>query len=238
MTDTPAVASAVPAISAAPVLPAVHRAPVRLVLLARSARVMVTSLAGAVLFSLWITAVALCPLTLLAPLVLPLTSCVRGYANRYRRDAHRLTGVCVETPYRAPAARGVIGRVWATVRDPASWRDAWWLLAHSVTACTTAALSLALFTGGIFYVIYPFLYWVTPEQVFARPFGGWELHSLAQSTLLMPLAAVPFGLWYLLAIPLTRVEIGLTRSLLAPRADRPGTGGAGFVAGGRALSRR
>jgi hypothetical protein len=199
-------------------IPAPRRPPLRLFLLGRSAVVMVTSMFGVVLFSLWITLVAISPLTILAVLVLPATSLVRWYADLRRRGAQRLLGSPVHGSYRLAPSAGVVGRVWSIERDPASWRDAAWCLLHAVVGCVTATLSFSLFAGGVFYLVYPFLYWVTPDKVFRQPFGDqWTLHSVAESTSVMPAALVCFVLWYLLVIPLARVEVSLTRSLLGGR---------------------
>lgn len=204
-----------------PVLPPARHGSVRLHLLARAAGIMLTSLTGVVLFCLWVTAVAISPLTVVAPLLIPVTALVRSYAGAHRRAAQRLLGTPIDAGYRPTAPSGVIGRVWSIVRDPASWRDAWWCVTHAVIACVTATLQIALFAGGVLYLIYPFLYWVTPQRVFGEPFGGaLTLHSVGDATIMMPLALVAFGLWYLLALPLTRAELALTRALLGGGAAR------------------
>ena len=203
---------------AAIALPPARRTSVRLHLLARSTVLMITSMVGVVLFCVWIALVAVSPITIVAPLVLPVTAAVRGYAGFRRREAARLLGTPIETRYRSLEGRGVIARVWTIERDPASWRDAWWLLAHAVVACVTSTLSVVLFASTVFYLIYPFLYWVTPPEVFRRPLGDWwTLHSVAQSTVVMLLAVVTFGLWFVLQIPLARAELALTRALLRHR---------------------
>jgi hypothetical protein len=87
-------------------------APLRLFLLGRSAVVMVTAVIGVALFCLWVTLVAVSPLTVVAPLVLPVTALVRRYAGVHRRGVQRLSGASVPRPYRPATRRGVIGRVW------------------------------------------------------------------------------------------------------------------------------
>jgi len=201
-----------------PVLPAARHYSLRLHLLARSVLMMLTSMAGVALFVLWVTLVAVSPITLLAPLVIPATALVRGYADAHRRAAGRLLGAPVEADHRTPDRPGLFRRVWTIESDPASWRDALWLPVHAVVAFATATLAVALFIGSVFYLIYPFLYWVTPQDVFGRPFGGWlEFHSVADSTVVMPLALVCFGLWFWLQLPLTRAELNVTRALLGER---------------------
>ncbi len=203
---------------ASAVLPAARHTALRLHLLGRSVVVMLTSMIGVALFSVWVTLVAVSPITLVAPLVIPATAVVRAYANRHRRAAGRLLGTAIEAGYRTPDRPGSFRRIWTIERDPASWRDALWLLLHAVVAFVTSTLAFTLFAGAVFYLIYPFLFWVTPEHVFGRPFGGWlELHSVADATIVMPLALVSFALWFVLQLPLTRAELSLTRSLLGRR---------------------
>ncbi len=199
-------------------LPTVPTLPLRLHLLGRSARVAATSVTGAALFSLWLTAVVISPVTVFAPLVLPVTAWVRAYADAHRDEARRFTGWPMTRSYRDPGTGSLARRVWSLERDRQSWRDAWWCLLHSIVAATTSALNVGLFAGTLFYLNYPLLYWATPQTVFDDPFGGLIVfHSVAQSTVMMPLALVCFGLWYALVLPLTRVELALTRALLSGR---------------------
>jgi hypothetical protein len=195
--------------------PPPHRAPLRFYLLARSIRLMFSALLGAVVFTLWITAVVLSPIVLFAALLPPATRLLRCYADAHRREARRLTGWPMRGVYRSSDSATVLSRAATAVRDGQNWRDAWWSLTHSILASCTAGLSVGLFAGCLFYLIYPFLYWVTPHEVFGRPFDGLVvLHSVAQSTLMMPLALVCFGLWHATVLPLARVELYLTRAFL------------------------
>lgn len=205
-----------------PARPATRPAPrfgeVRLRLLGRAAVLLLTSMTGVALFCFWITFVAVSPITIVAPILLPITTAVRAYANIHRHSAQRLLGRPIVAGYREPRRRGLLARIWSIEKDPASWRDAAWLLLHGVVACVTSALSLGLFFGAILYLIYPFLYWVTPQAVFGRPFGGLvHLHSVGQAALMMPLGLVVLGLWCLVALPLTRAELGVTERLLGTR---------------------
>jgi hypothetical protein len=179
---------------------------------------MFTSLAGILLFSAWITVVALAPITICAPLLLPVTAMVRSYANAHRRSTSQLLGTPIPAPYQRAERNTAFGRVWSIIKDPASWRDALWLLLHSIVAWVTSALSVTLFLGSVFYLIYPFLFWITPPPVFRTPLGDWYvLHSVADATVVMPLGLVALGLWWLLQVPLSRLELTLNRSLLAAR---------------------
>jgi len=200
------------------VLPVRRQYSIRLHLLGRSLTTTFTSVLGIGLFALWITAVALAPISLTAPLLVPITAIVRAYANAHRRGAGWLLGKPVRAAYRPTAGRGVFSRIATIVRDPASWRDAVWLLLRGIVGFVTSLLAVILFASSVFYLSYPFLYWVTPQSVFGTPFGDWhELHSVADATVMMPLGLITFGLWMTLQLPLTRLELALTRSLLGSR---------------------
>jgi hypothetical protein len=196
-------------------LPPARALPLRLRLFLRSAVVMLTAFVAITLFCFWVTFAALSPLTLVAPALIPLTALVRRYANRHRRAAATLLGEPVPEPYRAPAAPGLLTRITTLLRDPASWRDAWWLIVHGTAGLFLATLSFTLAAASVFYVVYPLLYAVTPRPVFSRPFGDWShLHRLAETFALVPVGFVLFALWWVVVIPLARAEAGLTRSLL------------------------
>ena len=195
--------------------PARRSAPSRLRLLGRAASITFTAPFAVGLFACWVTTVAVSPLTVVAPLVLPATWLVRRYADRYRCSVARLTGVPAPSAYRDGHGRDLIGRALIIVRDPASWRDARWLVVHAVASWFLATLSLGLVLGGAFYAVYPLLYRVTPHAVFGRPFGGViELHSQAQSFWFVPLAVALFALWWAVSVPLARAEVALGRRLL------------------------
>lgn len=189
----------------------------RVLLAGRAAALAVTSFLGIGVFVIWITFVALSPFTIVASLVIPATWLMRTYANANRRAAGRLLGHSIPAPYR-PAGEGVFGRIKAVVRDPASWRDAWWSVTHAVVGGFLSILSIGLFLGSVLYLIYPFLYAVTPHAAFGRPFGGLvDLHSTRQSFVMMPIGLVTLVIWWFLAPALARGEAAFTRSLLAPR---------------------
>ena len=84
----------------------------------------------------------------------------------------------------------LVGRAKTVLTDRASWRDLWWLLVHSTVGCVARdARRSRCLRARVFYLIYPFLYWVTPDSVFRQPFGFFTLHSVGQSFALMPLAS-------------------------------------------------
>lgn len=201
-----------------PVLPAARKASLRVHLFGRSVVVMLTSMAGLTLFVLWVVLVAISPISIVAPLLIPATALVRTYANAHRRNAARLLGAPVEPAYRSPSRPGLARHIWNLESDPASWRDTLWLLLHAVIAFVTSTIAVTLLLASVFYAIYPFLFWVTPEAAFGHPFGGWlHFHTVGQASGMMVLAPIAFGLWLALQLPLSRAELRLTQALLGRR---------------------
>ncbi|GAA2614526.1 sensor histidine kinase [Paractinoplanes durhamensis] len=168
---------------------------------------------GFVLATVWITSVSIVAI----PLALLATVLVRWYADLHRQWAADRLGEPVDRPYR-PTPQGWWGvRLWAIVCDPATWRDWAWLLVNAVTAWFTAGLSLFLLVAGVFYLIYPLLFLLTPPEVFRTPFGdGLVLHSVEQSFALVPLGPVLLVLWYATAARLADVNARVIRALLGP----------------------
>jgi hypothetical protein len=201
-----------------PVLPAARKASLRVHLFGRSVVIMLTSMTGVALFVLWVTLVAISPISIVAPLLIPVAALVRAYANAHRRSAADLLGAVIEPSYRTPSRPGLARRIWNLESDPASWRDALWLLVHAVVAFVTSTLAVMLLLGSVFYAIYPFLFWVTPEAVFGHPFGGLvHFHTVGQASVMMALAPVAFGLWLALQLPLSRAELRVTQAMLGHR---------------------
>jgi hypothetical protein len=55
---------------------------------------------------------------------------------------------------------------------------------------TLSVLSFSLAAGSIFYLIYPFLFAVTPPEVFGNPFGFYHITSVAGAFPIVPLGLV------------------------------------------------
>lgn len=187
----------------------------RFALLGRAAVIGSTAVLAAGLFAIWTTFAALAPLTFCAPLLIPVTALTRACVDAHRGTTATLLTNRLPRPYRDTTGQPLLRRTLTILRDPASRRDALWLFLHSIVGTVCAWLQLGLFAGGLLYLTYPFLFWVTPHKVFGRPFGGLiHLHTVGQAAAMMPLAMVAFALWYALAVPLSRADAGLTRRLL------------------------
>lgn len=198
--------------------PRVHSALTsRLNLLGWSALLLAGSLAGAALATFWITSTPLIALGAGIPLTLLATALARWLADLHRQWASRRLGEPVGRPYLPAPEAGSLARLWTILRDPATWRDWAWLVVNAVTGWLTSGLSLLLFAGGFFYLLYPLVYALTPPQVFRTPLGGaFRLHDVAQTFALVPLGPVLFLLWFATAPRLADLNARVIRLLLGP----------------------
>lgn len=189
----------------------------RMNLLGWSAVLLTGSITGAALATLWITSAPLVALGAGIPLTLLSTAVVRWLADLHRQWAGRRLGEPVPRPYLPAPDAGWASRLWTILRDPASWRDWAWLVVNAVTGWLTSGLSLLLFAGGFFYLLYPLVFLLTPPQVFRTPLGeAFRLHDVAQTFALVPLGPVCFLLWYATAPRLADHNARVIRLLLGP----------------------
>lgn len=115
-----------------------------------------------------------------------------------------------------PSGTGLLGtlRTWAT--DPGRWRELGWVLVSWTAGAVLSLLVLSLFLGVLFYLIYPALYAVTPEGVFDDAFGLFRLRDAGEAAIFSGVMAVVSALlWWVLALPLTRLRARLDAALLS-----------------------
>jgi signal transduction histidine kinase len=170
---------------------------------------------GIALFVLNVVALPLVAVWVGIPMLLLFVPAVRWFAGIHRQLLGRLTGVQIERPYRKPPMPGLLMWLRTVLTDPATWRDLAWLIVNAVAGFVLTLLSAVLFLASIFYLIYPFLWWVT-DGVFDEVFGFITLDTFAESLTIVPLAVVFFLLWYRFGSALLTADAYLARSLLGP----------------------
>jgi signal transduction histidine kinase len=169
------------------------------------------------LFVLWITSVSVIVVGAGIPLTLLASVGVRWTANRYRTWAGNLLGEPIPEPYLAvPSGAGIFRRLARILTDVATWRDWIFMLVMASIGFALWMLSLGLFAGGLFYLIYPFLWSVTPPQAFGDPFGFFHIGRLADTFVIAPLGLVFWVVWWYSVTPLARLIARISRSLLQP----------------------
>lgn len=171
---------------------------------------------GIAFFVVNVVAVPLVAVWVGIPLLLVAVPSVRWYADRHRLLLGVLTGVRIERPYRKPPIPGVLMWLRTVLADPATWRDLAWLIVNAAVGFTLTLLSAVLFLASVFYLIYPFLWSVTPRGVFDQAFGLFTLDSLPETFLMWPVAALFFALWLKFGHGLLVADAYLAKSLLAP----------------------
>jgi signal transduction histidine kinase len=171
---------------------------------------------GIAFFVLNVVAVPLIAVWVGIPLLLVFVPCVRWFANCHRVIYAGLTGQVIPKPYKKPPLPGILMWLRTTLTDPATWRDIAWLLVNAVVGFALTLLSAVLFLASIFYLIYPFLVWVTPDGVFTEPFGGLFTVNVATSFLMIPLGLIAFLIWLGAGERLLKATAYLGKSLLGP----------------------
>ncbi|MGH3095207.1 MAG: sensor histidine kinase [Streptosporangiales bacterium] len=176
-----------------------------------------TGLLGLLLFGLSVVGLILAPAVVGMHALFALVPATRGLTRWQRRWAGRALGREVVSPYLPATGRGVRGTVRGYGRDPASWRDFLWLFCSFFIGEITSGMYIGLFAGTLFYLVYPFLWWITGGVVFDHFFGFIPVHDLWVSAMLAyPTAAVVFGLWLLVGKPLMVARARVDEAFLAP----------------------
>lgn len=207
MTITPAAAPAAPAV------------PVRFPRLAQpfvALALAVLAELGIAFFVLNVVAVPLIAVWVGIPMLLVFIPCTRWFANCHRTLFAGITGTPIERPYKKPPMPGVLMWLRTTLSDPATWRDIAWLIVNAVIGFVLALLSAVLFLATAFYLIYPFLVWVTPDGVFTQPFGGLFTVNVATSFFIIPVGLLALLIWNAAGERLLRADAALAKSLLGP----------------------
>jgi signal transduction histidine kinase len=171
---------------------------------------------GIAFFVLNVVSVPLVAVWVGIPMLLAVIPSVRWFADLHRKLLGHLTGVQIQRPYRKPPVPGMLMWLRTVLRDPATWRDLAWLIVNAVVGFTLTLVSAVLFLSSIFYLIYPFLWSVTPDGVFDQPFGFFTLDTFVESFFMLPLAVLCFVLWLKFGPGLLKADAHVAKSLLGP----------------------
>jgi signal transduction histidine kinase len=189
----------------------------RVELLGWSLVLLLASAAAFALLMLWSMAAGLVLMGAGLPVTLLATVLVRWFADKHREWAGQRTGEPVPSPYLPVPEGNWLTRLLAVLRDPATWRDWAWLVVDSVAGWFTAGGSFLIFAAGVFCLLYPLVFALSPAQVFRTPFGPhFHLQTVTGSFVMVPLGLILLVLWYVSAVPLARLNALVIRSLLGP----------------------
>jgi signal transduction histidine kinase len=112
---------------------------------------------GIGLFVVVITGAAVVLVSVGIPLLIVTFPVVRWFADFHRGWAGNLLGTPIPSSYRPPPPGNVLVRLWAVVRDRATWRDVLWLLVNG-----TAGLVLTVV--GVFEGVFSLVFWWWPKK--------------------------------------------------------------------------
>ncbi|SHG58250.1 Histidine kinase [Jatrophihabitans endophyticus] len=133
----------------------------RVAALLRSVEFLVGGVASLVLFVLQVVGVVLVVVWVGIPFTLAAGTAIRWVADRRRRLTGRVLDRTIESPYLQRPAGNLLGRFGAFLRDPATRRDARWVLVDGT-------LGLALAVVGLVEGILDLLFWWLPVSLSGR----------------------------------------------------------------------
>jgi signal transduction histidine kinase len=198
------------------------REPGRLGLLWSALVLSAFSLVGLVLLVVAVLGAALIPLWVGMPLALAAVAMLRRFAGRHRSWAARVLGGEVDRPYRPQPPGGWIARLKVIGRDPATWRDAAWVLLNASLATALRLVPLALFTAAVAALVFPAVWPYLPPTDDSNWVGVVKITG--PGAVPEPLGAILIAfqgllvllLWWWATPRLLRADARLARWLLAP----------------------
>ncbi|HEY7046304.1 MAG TPA: sensor domain-containing protein [Jatrophihabitantaceae bacterium] len=128
---------------------------------------------GLVLFCVLLTGVAVVLVSVGIPMLMVCFPLLRRFADFHRHWAGKWLGVTIPASYRPRPKGNPFVRLWATVRDPASWRDVLWLFVNGT-------FGLVLCIAAIVESVLGLLFWWWPKK------GALYLDALLVKWLLSP----------------------------------------------------
>jgi signal transduction histidine kinase len=173
--------------------------------------------------TLFVLIVVAIPLTLVSTgivILLAVVPLTEAFAGLHRRMAGRVLGEPVTASYAGTAGLRPLGRLSTWMRDPQRWRDLLWLLVKCTAGFVLCLLVVTALLSTVFHLVYPFLFWVTPQGVFEQNLGVVRIDTQAKSFLEWVFAAVSFAVWWYAGPPLVRANAALDRNLLTRRTEQ------------------
>lgn len=160
--------------------------------------------------------VAIVPLLLVLPVAPAAVNALRTLANLERDRVGPLVGTRIPAPYR-PVEGGHWQRVRTVLSDPATWRDALWLVLHGPIGTFGGTIAVALWPSAVVSATTPLWWWLVPpgtESAMLIDVRTWP------QALTLPLAQAvcyaALAIW--LIPPAARGQAWLSHALLRPTA--------------------
>jgi signal transduction histidine kinase len=138
-----------------------------------------------------------------------------GVATAHRKLASLMLGRPVESFYKPTAGLGILGRLQRWAGDSARWRDLAGMLVSSTIGFTLSLLAIVLFLSPLWYLVYPFIWWVTPDGVFDSDLGFMYVDTLGE-TFVYWIAGFLFALlWWYGVGPMMRLRAAIDASVMS-----------------------
>jgi hypothetical protein len=195
---------------------------------------------GWVLFAIAFTAVtagAVLSFTLVgAPVLIAAAGVLRWCADRERARLRTVLQDPPEGRYRQTAGSGVMGRLRARWRDPATWRDAGYVLGMFLPLVTLDLVVLAVWLTFLAGITLPAWYWAPwqtihgvryhgyqlgyfPNGPHGHPGYGFYIDSLPKALLAAAVFLILFLLFSYVVVATARLHAAAARALLRPAED-------------------
>ncbi|CAM3425597.1 sensor histidine kinase [Nocardioides dubius] len=137
------------------------------------------------------------------------------FADVHRAASGRLLGREIPRPQRRRAG-SPLKQLKAWVNEPARWRElAWGFMSLSI-GWVMAWLALGWFLGVVWYLVFPFVFWVSPDGVFDNNYGFFVLDTQAEAFAEWIFLLVALPLWWYVTPALMHWRALLDEALLAP----------------------
>jgi signal transduction histidine kinase len=168
------------------------------------------------LFCLTVTFIPLVLVGVGVVFTLALIPLLRAYASGERLLAQSILGTRIENFYQPRTGAGPLRllRTWAT--DPARWKDLLLLPIAFSAGFVLVMVVETIFLTGLFYLIFPYLFAVTPKGVFDMNLGVLKVDSQNRSFVLWVPAVVALLIWWYITPAVMKARALITRGILSP----------------------
>lgn len=170
-----------------------------------------------VLFCVSVTSGGLVVAWIGIPVVLTCVAMTRRFTDVYRRWSGRVMGIDIPRPYQPLPDKGVLLKLNAIRKDPATWRDLAWLPVNGSVGLALCCLNIALFFAGLGHLSLMTWWGFLPDDAEFTSIGLLTIDDTASAAYLgIPIGLMYLFVWRLLGPWTMRSYARLNRWLLAP----------------------
>ncbi|MGD9962054.1 sensor domain-containing protein [Nocardioides sp.] len=160
------------------------------------------------------TSLALAIITIGLPLLLAFVPLNQVLADVHRRIAGSILGVRIDADYQVRRGSSPLDLIRTWAGDPARWRDFAWAWMSATIGWVLAWIPVGLGLLVLWYAVFPFVYWVSPEGVFDMDYGILTIDTQAEAFLEWTWLLVSLVAWWMLVPAVMHWRARLDRALL------------------------